>query len=75
MALIGDEILAQLREEFRKLVRPATGYPDLARRHRVNSVPKTIVGDDVEFVGALPEAALLQHVQAAAPKGSGLVFP
>ena len=51
-----------------------TGYPDLVRRHRVSSVPMTIVGDEVEFVGALPEAALLQHVQDAARKGSGLIL-
>jgi hypothetical protein len=51
-----------------------TGYPDLARRYRVSSVPKTVVGDDgVEFVGAGPETMLLQHVQQAAARGGGLV--
>jgi hypothetical protein len=51
-----------------------TGYPELARRYRVSSVPKTVVGDDgVEFVGAGPEAMLLQHVQQAAQRGGGLV--
>ena len=39
-----------------------TGFPDLARRHRVSSVPKTVVGEKGEFVGAQGEAALLQHV-------------
>ncbi len=43
-----------------------TGFPDLARRYRVSSVPKTVVGDGGEFVGAQSEAALLQHVQQAA---------
>lgn len=43
-----------------------TGFPDLARRYRISSVPKTIVGDAAEFVGAQPEAALLQYVQAVA---------
>jgi hypothetical protein len=47
-----------------------TGYPDLARRYRVSSVPKTVVGEDVEFVGAGPESMLLQHVQQAAGSGS-----
>ena len=47
-----------------------TGYPDLARRYRVSSVPKTVVGDDVEFVGAVPEATLLKHVQQAAASGT-----
>jgi hypothetical protein len=43
-----------------------TGFPDLARRYRVSSVPKTVVGDGVEFVGAQGEAALLEHVLKAA---------
>lgn len=47
-----------------------TGYPELAQRYRVHSVPKTVVGDDgVEFVGAGPEAMLLAHVQKAAAGG------
>jgi hypothetical protein len=51
-----------------------TGYPELARQYRVSSVPKTVVGDDgVEFVGAGPEAMLLQHLQEAARRGGGLV--
>ena len=39
-----------------------TGFPDLARRYRVSSVPKTVVGETGEFVGAQGEANLLQHV-------------
>ena len=39
-----------------------TGFPDLARRHRVSSVPKTAVGEKGEFVGAQAEGTLLQHV-------------
>jgi len=52
-----------------------TGYPDLARRYRVSSVPKTVVGEEVEYVGAGPEAMLLQHVQEAARRGGGLDVP
>jgi hypothetical protein len=43
-----------------------TGYPDLAQRYRVQAVPKTVVGEGVEFVGAGPESLLLKHVQQAA---------
>jgi hypothetical protein len=50
-----------------------TGYPDLARRYRVSSVPKTVLGESVEFVGAQPEPVLLKHVQDAAAQGSGLI--
>ena len=32
-----------------------TGYPDLARQYHVSSVPKTVLGEGIEFVGALPE--------------------
>jgi len=46
-----------------------TGFPELAQRYRVSSVPKTVVGERVEFVGAVSESALLQHVQQAAAAG------
>jgi len=49
-----------------------TQWPELARQYRVSSVPKTVVGDSVEFVGAGPEAMLLEHVQKALASG-GLV--
>lgn len=42
-----------------------TGFPDLARKYRVSSVPKTVVGDSVEFVGAKPAAALLAAIKQA----------
>jgi len=48
-----------------------TGYPDLARQYRVSSVPKTVLGDAVEFVGAQPEPSLLEHVQDAAARAEG----
>jgi hypothetical protein len=38
----------------------------------VSSVPKTVVGENVEFVGAGPESMLLKHVQQAAG-GSSLI--
>jgi thiol-disulfide isomerase/thioredoxin len=33
----------------------ATEYPDLARRFRVTGVPKTVIDEDIEILGALPE--------------------
>lgn len=48
-----------------------TGYPDLAQRYRVSSVPKTVVGEGIEFVGAGPEAMLLKHVQQAVTAAAG----
>jgi hypothetical protein len=42
----------------------ATEFMDLSRRYRVTGVPKTIVNETVEIVGALPED---QFVLAALP--------
>jgi len=50
-----------------------TGFPDLARKYRISGVPKTVVGETVEFVGAGPDSMLLEHVQRAAATG-GLVI-
>jgi glutaredoxin-like protein len=41
-----------------------TGYPDLARRYRVSGVPKTVVDDRVEILGALPEGAFVEQALA-----------
>jgi len=43
----------------------ATEFPDLARRYHVSGVPKTIVNDQVEILGAIPEEAFIE--QALAP--------
>lgn len=43
-----------------------TGFPDLARRYRVSSVPKTVIGENIDFVGAQPESALLGRIVEAA---------
>jgi predicted DsbA family dithiol-disulfide isomerase len=48
-----------------------TGYPDLARKYNISSVPKTVVGETQEFVGAGPESMLLKHVQEAAADPAG----
>jgi hypothetical protein len=53
-AIASDQITADGTE--------VTGFPDLARRYRVSSVPKTVVGDLGEFVGAQGEGVLLQHI-------------
>lgn len=47
----------------------ATEYPDLARRYRVTGVPKTVVDDRVEILGALPEEAFIE--QALSPSSAG----
>jgi protein-disulfide isomerase len=50
----------------------AQEFPDLSRRYGVRGVPKIVVNDEIEFVGALPEADYLAYVKAAverAPEG------
>jgi glutaredoxin-like protein len=38
----------------------ATEFLDLSRRYRVTGVPKTVVNDSVEILGALPEDAFIR---------------
>ena len=42
----------------------ATEFPDLARRYQVTGVPKTVVDDAVEILGALPEDAYVEQALA-----------
>jgi hypothetical protein len=39
----------------------ATEFPDLARRYRVSGVPKTVVNEETEILGALPEDAFIDQ--------------
>ena len=43
----------------------ATEYPDLARKYRVTGVPKSIVNDKVEIMGALPQDAFVEQALSA----------
>ena len=46
----------------------ATEFPDLARRYRVNGVPKTVVNDEVEILGGLPQDAFVLQALAGSPR-------
>jgi predicted DsbA family dithiol-disulfide isomerase len=37
----------------------ATEFPDLARRYRVTGVPKTVVNEEIEILGGLPQDAFV----------------
>ena len=39
----------------------ATEFPDLARRYQVTGVPKTVVNDAIEIMGALPEGPFIEQ--------------
>ena len=43
----------------------ANEFQDLSERYRVQSVPKTVINDRVEFLGSLPEAKVLEALQEA----------
>jgi predicted DsbA family dithiol-disulfide isomerase len=48
----------------------AMEFPDLARRYQVRGVPKIVINDRIEFVGAQPESEFLRYLKAAvAPNG------
>jgi glutaredoxin-like protein len=47
----------------------ATEFIDLSRKYRVTGVPKTVVNDSVEILGAVPEDAFVRSV--VLPPGSG----
>ena len=41
-------------------------FPDLAQRYQISGVPKTVISDRVQFLGAVPEEAFLAKVLEAA---------
>jgi predicted DsbA family dithiol-disulfide isomerase len=43
----------------------ATEFPDLARKYQVNGVPKTVVNEAVDILGALPEEMYVEQVLSA----------
>ena len=54
----------------------ATEFPELVQRYSVSGVPKTVVNDFVELVGAQPEATFLREVlRAVASTGQDAADP
>ena len=45
----------------------ATEFPDLARKYRVTGVPKTVVNDEVEVLGGLPQDMFVEQTLAGFP--------
>lgn len=61
MAIENEHIIADTVE--------ATEFPQLSQKYRVMSVPKIVVNEKTEFVGALPEDRYLREVMKAAGDG------
>jgi hypothetical protein len=45
----------------------ATEFPDLARRYMVNGVPKTVINDTIEIMGAIPQDEFIDQAIAFPP--------
>ena len=48
----------------------ASEFPELTNRFAVMAVPKTVVNEEVDLVGALPESDVLDAVMRAAESSS-----
>ena len=59
MAMDNENVIADVVE--------ATEFPDMSQKYRVMSVPKIVVNEKTQFVGALPEEKFLQEVMKAVP--------
>jgi hypothetical protein len=57
MAIESERITADVVE--------ASEFPELSQRFAVSAVPKTVVNDAVEILGARPESAFLAEVLRA----------
>ncbi len=53
----------------------ATEFPDLARRYQITGVPKTIVNEDVEILGALPQDAFVEQAVSPFVRSDGATEP
>jgi thioredoxin-related protein len=39
----------------------ATEFPDLARKYRITGVPKTVINDQIEILGGIPQDDFIQQ--------------
>jgi glutaredoxin-like protein len=49
-------------------------FPFLGERYSVIGVPKTVINETINFIGALPEERLLEYVLAAQSKAESTMF-
>ena len=62
MAMESERVTADVIE--------ANEFPGLSARYAVQAVPKTVINDRVEVIGAMPESRFLQEVLRAVPDTS-----
>lgn len=52
----------------------AMEFPQLAQKYNVISVPKTVINETVDFIGALPEENVVEHVLLAMRKPPSTMY-
>ncbi len=57
--------MAQLNPHITADVVEANEFPELSQQYQVMSVPKIVINDKVEFVGAQPEDRFMAAVRTA----------
>ena len=65
MALENEHISASIVE--------ANEYPDLIDRYAIDAVPKIVINDRIEMLGAQPESAFVAQVVESVKEPSGEV--
>src|SRR3989442_12435473 len=63
--------MALVSPRVRSIAVEAQEFPELARRYEVSAVPKIVLHERVEFMGAVPEPMFLEAVLAAVSGGDG----
>jgi predicted DsbA family dithiol-disulfide isomerase len=63
--------MALASPRVRSTVVEAQEFPELARRYEVSAVPKIVLNERVEFMGAVPEPMFLEAVLAAVSDDGG----
>lgn len=48
----------------------ATEFPDLARKYQVSGVPKTVVNEEIEVLGGLPQDDFVDQTVGQLPPAS-----
>jgi len=61
MAIESEHVIADVVE--------ASEFPQMSQKYRVMSVPKIVVNEKTQFVGALPEDRYLREVMKAVGDG------
>jgi len=60
------QLFAMASEHIRVDAIEASEFPEWVQQYKIQGVPKTIINETIELVGAHPENVALQHILEAA---------